>query len=72
MWFLSTRLFTLHDIFDYIKLGEELIEEPFRRQEQLYLYKHNARRTDRLGREDLSPVISTRIRRPSAASIGLR
>ena len=33
-----------HDIFDYLKPGEELVEEPFRRlveKEQLYSYKHS-------------------------------
>ena len=33
-----------HDIFDHIKPGEELVEEPFRRlieKKQLYSYKHN-------------------------------
>jgi glucose-1-phosphate cytidylyltransferase len=33
-----------HDIFDYIKSGEELVEEPFQRlieKEQLYSYKHH-------------------------------
>ena len=33
-----------HDIFDYIKPGEELVEEPFQRlieKEQLYSYKHH-------------------------------
>jgi glucose-1-phosphate cytidylyltransferase len=32
-----------HDIFDYVRPGEELVEEPFRRlieKEQLYSYKH--------------------------------
>jgi glucose-1-phosphate cytidylyltransferase len=32
-----------HDIFDYLRPGEELVEEPFRRlveSEQLYSYKH--------------------------------
>jgi len=32
------------DIFDYIEVGEELVEEPFRRlieKEQLYSYKHH-------------------------------
>jgi glucose-1-phosphate cytidylyltransferase len=33
-----------HDIFDYIKAGEELVEEPFRRlieKQQLYSYQHH-------------------------------
>jgi glucose-1-phosphate cytidylyltransferase len=33
-----------HDIFDYMKPGEELVEEPFRRlieKEQLYSYQHH-------------------------------
>ena len=32
-----------HDIFDYLKPGEDLVEEPFQRQVeegQLYSYKH--------------------------------